>query len=471
LIILKKKYSNDDMTEWGQTFRKYDYKDLIETGTMLEDAVYSTAPLSFNGRFNNHFYDAQNNGHALTLGYGIRVNSLKWAINGTHVGSFIRKNKYSNYNAHNYYLQSIGDPSPIERRKYQAKLLVSVGHLLHLMNDLTSPAHVRDDSHPFGDAMEEYGRGGDDGSENIGYKIKGNSLDDDVGIVENQATNIPKYSKFSDFITKEATWTATHFFSKDTIFTKPKPSISDTYESFASSNGGIDKYYIRSYGNGTSNCRNGCVPGGTKLGIKIKSYITRGLKRYYTGSSENLLLDKSTSFQGDYTVLKENAKILIPRAIANARNFINYFFRGQISAEITYTTIVVKNISDTSLVAKDATIMRSTHSSGGAYSFRYEDDDGTRHPLYFTYDRSAGNSDFNDNTTQPNSPTNVLYPTIDLDSGDSLEAHIILDDASKRIIRTKKIIAIYYGDIGQEHEKGVAVCQVSRPEGITGTRD
>ena len=101
----------------------------------------------------------------------------------------------------------------------------------------------------------------------------------------------------------------------------------------------------------------------------------------------------------------------------------------------------------------------------------YEDDDGTRHPLYFKYDRNTGNSAIYDDVTQINYPTNSFQTVTDLSPGDSIKVHIILDDATRRIIRTKKIIATYNGDIGQEHEKGVAVCQVSRPEGITGTRD
>ena len=468
---INKKYSNDGVSEWRQTFDGFirNYQDLIEAGSILEDAVYDTVPLSFNGRFNNHFYEAQNNGHALTFGYGIRVNALKWGTNGAHVGAFFRENKYSYLNTLNYFLKGFTESSPTDRKKYQAKMLVGVGHLLHLMNDMTSPAHTRDDSHPLGDAMEVCGRGGESGNEHRGFRIEGNVIQDYLGILKSSGSitlpSIPKYSKFSDFISQESYWVSTHFFSNDTIFTKPLPSKNDTYEDFSEKKENIEKYYIKSY------ARDG-VPLGTKLAIRVKSYIINALKeKYYKDDEISLKLGNSSVFQGDYTAIQDNARILIPRAIANARNFLDYFFRGQISAEITYTTIVVKNISDTSLVAKDATIMRSTHSSGGAYSFRYEDDDGTRHPLYFTYDRSAGNSDFNDNTTQPNSPTNVLYPTIDLDSGDSLEAHIILDDASKRIIRTKKIIAIYYGDIGQKHERGMAVCQVNNPQGVYATRD
>ena len=352
--------------KWQQKFPpgKPSYQKMIEAGAILEDAQWPhpvgtlDAIDRADGRFVNHFYDAQNGGHAL-IAYGqyFRNNALKWAVegqNGRPYGAFNNffstyKNQYRYTNTLEYFLLGFTSTDASERKRNQAKMFVSLGNLMHLMNDMTSPAHTRGDSHQEGDVMEVWGRGGEDGKQNMGYKIVGNTLDDNAGIVANQATDIPKYSKFSDFITKEATWTATHFFSKDTIYTKPKPSISDTYESFDSSSDGIDKYYIRSYGNGTSSCRNGCVPGGTILGIKIKSYIIRGLKRYYTGSSRNILLDKTTTFKGDYSVLKDDAKVLIPRAIANAHNFLDYFFRGQIEAKIDRDGITITNISKPSL--------------------------------------------------------------------------------------------------------------------------
>ena len=84
------------ISQWNQSFDSgSSYQKMIEAGAILEDSVYAKAPLSFNGRFNNHFYDAQNGGHALTFGYGIRVNALQWGTNGVHVGNFLRENKYS----------------------------------------------------------------------------------------------------------------------------------------------------------------------------------------------------------------------------------------------------------------------------------------------------------------------------------------------------------------------------------------
>ena len=145
------------IAKWNQSFNSHDAQDLIEAGSILEDAVYEKAPFAFNGRFNNHFYDAQNGGHALTFGYGLRVNALEWGANGAHDALGSRENRYSYNNVLDYFKLGFTSSAPSERRRYQAKMFVTLGHLMHLMNDMTSPAHTRDDAHPFGDPLEVWG--------------------------------------------------------------------------------------------------------------------------------------------------------------------------------------------------------------------------------------------------------------------------------------------------------------------------
>ena len=472
--------------EWQQTFGNTKYEDLIEAGSILEDAQWphpaGTLDLydRADGRFVNHFYDAQNGGQGLIY-WGLKFqNALRWATVGTGMHPIIvspfhfalplsiSDNDYDYNLALEYFKLGFTSADAPERKRYQAKMFVSVGQLMHFMNDMTSPAHTRGDSHQEGDIMEVWGRGGENGKQNMGYKIVGNTLDDDASIIANQATDIPKYSKFSDFITKEATWTATHFFSKDTIYTKPKPSISDTYESFVSSSNEIDKYYIRSYGNGTSSCRNGCVPGGTKLGIKIKSYIIRGLKRYYTGSSRNVLLDKSTIFKGDYSVLKDDAKILIPRAIANARNFLDYFFRGQIEAKIDGSNITIKNISKPNLVKDGHTVTINP----GAFYIKYYTTgnvsgtgDGIFHDFEFTLDLARYTQNIaligTYSEAFPAVYKNGFSSLVTLAPGDSIVVPIKKDTS----IIHKNIVVIYDGIIG--NEKGLAVCAAQIPSAMS----
>jgi hypothetical protein len=463
--------------KWKQEFPRNMYaKELIEAGSILEDAQWKHfldgGQYNYwdkaHGRFVNHFYDAQNGGHALTYGAFLRTDALHWGLGskiyaGTFGGHATYVNSPNNYNYNdvlNYFLKGFTESSPTNRKKYQAKMLVGVGHLLHLMNDMTSPAHTRDDSHPLGDAMEVCGRGGESGAEHRGFRIEGNALRDYLGLIKQNylgltqqsgsitLPNIPKYSKFSDFISKESYWVSTHFFSNDTIFTKPRPSVSDTYESFVSTTGGIDKYYIKSYS------RDG-ISTGTPLAIKIKSYITRGLKRYYTGSSEHLVLDKTSTFRGDYSVLKENAKILIPRAIANARNFLDYFFRGQIEAKIDGDNITIKNISNPSLVKDGHT---DTLQYGGSFRFKYTTRyDNTLRDFEFMRDLDRAIPNIESIGEGPLTIRTGFVPLVSLAPGESIVVAIKRDTS----ITSKNIVVVYDGVIG--NERGLAVCSAQTP--------
>ena len=485
---------------WNQKFPygKPSYQKMIEAGSILEDAQWPHSPntLDFadraDGRFVNHFYDAQNGGKGLVT-YDILEfqNVLKWATEGigskpiylvppteipyistlnamlngiSHRIFADNNNDYRYISALNYFKLAFTSNDLDERKRYQAKLFVSLGQLMHFMNDMTSPAHTRDDNHPEGDIMEKYGRGGDNGSKLIGYRVnKQNQVKNYIGVVANQATNIPKYSKFSDFITQEATWTATHFFSKDTIFTKPLPSVGTTYEFLESNKDGVKKYYIKSDGTGNVGCNDGCVPIGTKLAIGIKSWLIDELELYYP----ERVVGKTTTFKGDYSVLKENAKVLIPRAIANARNFLDYFFRGQIEAKIDGSNITIKNISVPSLVKDGHTV---TINPGTFYIKYYTTGnvsgtgDGIFHDFEFTLDlaRYTQNIALIGTYSEAFPPVykNGFSSLVTLAPGDSIVVPIKKDTS----IIHKNIVVIYDGIIG--NERGLAVCAAQTPSAM-----
>jgi len=382
-------------------------------------------------------------------------------------GIFSDNDNDYNYNlALNYFKLAFTSTDASERKRYQAKLFVSLGQLMHFMNDMTSPAHTRDDNHPEGDIMEKYGRGGENGNVLTGFRIAGNTVVDYLGILHNRNINlpdIPKYSRFSDFISQEATWTATHFFSKDTIFTKPLPSVGTTYEFLESNKDGVKKYYIKSDGTGNVSCNDGCVPIGTKLAIGIKSWLIDELELYYP----ERVVGKTTTFKGDYSVLKENAKVLIPRAIANARNFLDYFFRGQIEAKIDGSNITIKNISDPNLVKDGHTVTINP----GAFYIKYYTignvsgtGDGIFHDFEFTLDlaRYTQNIALIGTYSEAFPPVykNGFSSLVTLAPGDSIVVPIKRDTT----IIHKNIVVIYDGIIGDE--RGLAVCAAQTPSVI-----
>jgi hypothetical protein len=132
------------ITKWDQTFdTKSSYQKMIEAGTILEDAQwphtvdggeYNYYDIT-HGRFNNHFYDAQNDGHKLTWTPYPNVNALKWATGDTY-HTETKFNHYSYGEALKYRILGFTEADPKVRKKYQAKMLVSVGHLMHMVNDM-----------------------------------------------------------------------------------------------------------------------------------------------------------------------------------------------------------------------------------------------------------------------------------------------------------------------------------------------
>jgi len=152
LEYFQEDFSDDAMADWNQTFSSKvpSYQNLIEAGTMLEDAVWPGAWSSGYGRFLNHFADPQNGYKGFSLG---ETDALLWAW-----GSSSGTNQYDYVSSLSYFKEGFTNKSIVERKKYQAKMFVSVGHILHLMNDMNVPAHTRNDAHPNGDAFSSEGR-------------------------------------------------------------------------------------------------------------------------------------------------------------------------------------------------------------------------------------------------------------------------------------------------------------------------
>ncbi len=339
----------------GQKFPEtIDYKSLLEAGAMLEDAQWPHPDWWPNkadqahGRFLNHFYNPQSHWPS---GNDARI----WALMGSG-------NQYSYIDAMKYFAKGFSEPDINERRRYQAKMFVSVGQMMHMTNDMNVPAHVRGDLHPLYEPLELWMKGGEDHNQNTGYYIKGNAP---AGSLSPSAGIATTHKNFMQYMTSEAIYTSNNFFSKDTIFTQPYPAKTDTYEDKSIwLTPTVEKVYIK------HNSDN------RKLAIRVKSYIINVLNELYeSDENDTIQLDKTPMFDGDFTVLKENGEILIPRAIGNASGFVNYFFRGRLDAEFTACGLYVENVSNPALVADPSVV---TFKSGGHFNIYADKPDGTR---------------------------------------------------------------------------------------------
>lgn len=123
--------------------------DLVALGSICEDAAFGTGqPL----RFLNHFYDPQHEGQGLSFA-GQHIDSLSWALDSQ---ANIASQQYSVRRAKDYLVSSLTLPGMLDRQRYLGLLFRSLGHLMHLVQDVGAPQHTRNDSHGSGSAYEAY---------------------------------------------------------------------------------------------------------------------------------------------------------------------------------------------------------------------------------------------------------------------------------------------------------------------------
>jgi len=133
-----KKGEKGGISKWNQTFSSNHYAiDLLEAGTILEDALWPTNIQPADGRFNNHFYDPQAGGKGLDIGISQFQNAIQWAQTGAfsdtsdYISLFsTQDNIYSLDLALEYFNLGFTSSQKDEQRRYQAKMLVSVGHIV-----------------------------------------------------------------------------------------------------------------------------------------------------------------------------------------------------------------------------------------------------------------------------------------------------------------------------------------------------
>ena len=413
-------YANDGLgfRDWNINVNP-DYLGMIEAGSVLEDAVYPVHDNSGDGRFNNHFYAVQFNSyqecngfisstfglkaymrttHTLCYGYARRTDNIDWVFNDS-VNLYwkgYRKNDYGLSDAFEYYLKSF-EGTQAERRKYQAKLFVSLGHIVHMLQDLHSPAHCRGNSHPKGDYLEIYGR------YNGGFNLRNG--------VFNRANNpkiiqaIASYGKasiilannhyytYEDFFKKEAQWVGNNFASEshlgfekinkttgsglkvDNLFDSSSlfdgknrhPSKSETYE--GSKISGFSNWaYIYTEGNNESAIVNGYIPpshrtiGLVKHGLLFDSYhMIAPRYTWKNGGLQQIGLNQKP--------LEDTAVNVMPRAIAATQAFINFFFRGQIDVNIdSEGKMTIKNDAKANVLTSSSL---ATLKAGGIFHMYY----------------------------------------------------------------------------------------------------
>lgn len=329
---------NSAMSEIELKFGKddYNYKELIEAGSILEDATWSGWDWSGGyGRFLNHFLNPQFGDDGF-LGYG---NAWYWATQHSD-------NKYGYALAREYFTKSFTESSTGERQYNRAKMFVSIGHLMHLFNDMNVPAHTRGDPHN-PDPLELWMRGGKHYKGSTGFYISGSSP---AGELKTLNTEPNKFVDFKTSFMSEAERTSKEFLSEDVMFGDlPLPSL--------------DGVETKKIGHGNF-----------MYAVNGDKIMSRAQKSLLWGGEYVYFVDDSVVSN---PVHRSYGEILIPRAIANAAGFVNYFFRGSIDVQILEAGISVKNNSNEELVADTSVV--TFHD--GEFQIYWDDEDGVRHTL------------------------------------------------------------------------------------------
>lgn len=106
---------------------------LMSRGAIIEDE---------NDRPLRHFLDPQNGNRGIT--YGLQFNSADWALEDNITTSFQRMS-YADLT--DYYFKSASASSVVDRQKYMGFFWQGIGHLIHHIQDMAQPQHVRNDAH------------------------------------------------------------------------------------------------------------------------------------------------------------------------------------------------------------------------------------------------------------------------------------------------------------------------------------
>src|SRR2546427_1105631 len=111
---------------------------LFGDGTEFEDSVFPTLrPL-------RHFYNPLNSQGLSTLILPIQTSSPDWAL---AVPDTMPGQEFSYWNARQYLFDALTKPSETERRNAFGRSFQALGQVMHHLQDMAQPQHVRNDIH------------------------------------------------------------------------------------------------------------------------------------------------------------------------------------------------------------------------------------------------------------------------------------------------------------------------------------
>jgi hypothetical protein len=125
------------------SIREDDYK----TDLSIVDCAPPENPPSDIDRIRNHFYDPDTN-LGMRFGPFTGVPAPDWATGEQGRGPGSEQNQFSLLDARLYQLRSLIEATREDRHRYAALMFRSLGHAIHILQDMAQPQHTRNDLHP-----------------------------------------------------------------------------------------------------------------------------------------------------------------------------------------------------------------------------------------------------------------------------------------------------------------------------------
>ncbi|MGK0296756.1 MAG: hypothetical protein ACI9XC_000349 [Gammaproteobacteria bacterium] len=114
---------------------------ILTGGSVLEDAGFRSA---------HHFYDPQNGGLGVNVGLPSPdwiLESLILPVNGEEINISFGNQNFSYNDANDYYFRALTLPDEESRLVNIGLMFRSLGHVIHHLQDMAQPQHVRSDGH------------------------------------------------------------------------------------------------------------------------------------------------------------------------------------------------------------------------------------------------------------------------------------------------------------------------------------
>lgn len=356
-------------------------RELIADGARFEDTLSLSRPI-------NHFFNPLNGqglGGIISL---VSNPSPNWALEdkGQISGALgVGNQEFSYRDARQYFYDALTQTDKAKREENFGRTFQSLGQIIHHIQDMAQPQHVRNDIHldlPFnkiGDipgienpsVYEKYTNRPDvRGRLPINFSQAGYDIND-----PKFAARFNKPRNFWETPTGEgiAQFTNFNFLSAGTNF--DNPGIFNFPLRTPALRSDIDIQDLCA--NANPPCRNPNLKGKmTFYGNVVEDRYT-GQKRLNPLASTNSIFDADllkANAKQSFTLNRFNFELahgfLIPRAVAYSAGLINYFFRGKIDVE-----------EDPAINAKFVIRNRGPEAMSGTFGIYYDGVDDKRYPL------------------------------------------------------------------------------------------